>query len=144
MKVGSDNSIYSVFSTASRRPPSIADEKIVLPASSETKAPPTASDSQLVADFHARMARQSLDWADADRDGRVTKDEYMSGQARLAELNDHTNDTTGNEKRWAVIDATGKGWVNETELNDGLSKIFPVSVGHLDPGSAERLRKPGT
>ncbi|QRM45784.1 EF-hand domain-containing protein [Rhizobium sp. BG4] len=140
MKVGPDNSIYSVFSTANRRPPSIYDEKMVLPASSETKAPPAASDSQLVADFHSRMARQSLDWADADKDGRVTKDEYMSGQARLAELNDRPNDTAGNEKRWSEIDTGGKGWVNETELNDGLAKMLPVSVGHLDQGFAERLR----
>ena len=145
MKVGRNNSIYSVFSTASRRPPSIADEKMALPGSSETTAaPPAVNDSQLIADFHARMARQSLDWADSDKDGRVTKDEYMSGQARLAQLDNRPDDKVANEKRWAKIDTSGKGWVDETELSDALAKMFPVSVGHFDQGFAERLRNPPT
>ena len=140
MKVGSDNSIYSVFSTASRRPPSIADEAMVVSEPAQAKAPSGASDRQLIADFNARMAKQSLDWADSDKDGRLTKDEYMSGQARLAELNDRPNDTAGNEERWSKIDTAGKGWVDEAELGQGLAKVLPVGVGHLDQGFAERLR----
>ena len=142
MKVGSYNSIYSVFSSTNLRPPSIADEKMALLPSVEPKAKPTTSDDQLVAGFHARMARQSLDWADSDKNGKVTRDEYLNGQARLAELNDRPNDTAANEKRWATIDTTGKGWVDETELGEGLAKMLPVSVGHLDRDLAERLRNP--
>lgn len=88
------------------------------------------------------MAKQSLEWADTNKDGRVTKEEYMSGQARLAELDNRQNNVARNEERWATIDAADKGWVNETELKDGLSKIAPVRVGHLEPGFAERLRNP--
>ncbi|MFC5757940.1 EF-hand domain-containing protein [Rhizobium sp. GCM10022189] len=142
MKVSPDSSIYSVFSTTSRRPPSIADEKIVRPQPEQTKAPPSERDSQLVADFHARMARQALDWADSDHDGKVTKDEYMRGQARLAELNNRPDDQAANEARWSAIDTSGKGWVDEAGFGDGLAKIFPVSVGHFDQGFAERLRYP--
>lgn len=144
MKVGSLTSIYRTIPPASNKLPIAADERMALPSSARTKAPPATSDSQLVADFHARMARQSLDWADSDKDGRVTKDEYMAGQARLAELNNNPNDVAGNEERWAAIDTAGKGWVNETELGEGLAKMFPVSVGHLDAGYAERLRNPRT
>jgi len=140
MKVVSDNSIYSILQRASRRPPSIADEAMVLPGPAQAKAPSSASDSQLIADFNARMAKQSLDWADSDKDGRVTKDEYMSGQARLAELNDRPNDTAGNEQRWAKLDTSGKGWVSEDEVAEGLAKILPVGVGHLDRGIAAPLR----
>jgi len=135
MKVGSDNSIYSILSTASRRRPSIADEAMVLPGPASG-----ASDSQLIADFSARMAKQSLDWADSDKDGRVTKDEYMSGQARLAELNERPNDTAGNEQRWAKLDTNAKGWVGKDELVEGLAKILHVGVGHLDRGIAAPLR----
>jgi hypothetical protein len=140
MKVLSDNSIYSVFSTANRRPPSIDNEKMVLPSPEQPTAAPAASDSQLVADFQARMARQSLDWADSDKNGKVTEEEYMSGQARLADLNHRPDDKTANEKEWAAIDVTGKGWVDQTELGNGLAKMLPVSVGHFDQGYAERLR----
>ncbi len=144
MKIGSDTSIYSVFSTSGRTPSSTNDEKMILPESAAEKARATTSDSQLVTDFHSRMARQSLDWADADKDGKVTKDEYMSGQARLAELNERPDDKVGNENRWAAMDTTGKGWVDESELGNGLKKIFAVGVGHLDEDFAERLRKPRT
>lgn len=143
MKVGQDYSIYSLVTPkAHNKAPSLADEKLDVPRAAPQKAPPVRSDQELIADFHARMARQSLDWADVDKDGKVTKQEFLDGQARLAELDNQPNDTQANERKWSVIDAEGNGWVNERGLRNGLEKIVPVNVGHLDPAYAERLRNP--
>ncbi|MGO4355165.1 EF-hand domain-containing protein [Rhizobium sp. RAF36] len=143
MKVGQDNSIYSLFTPkAHNKSPSVADEKLDVSRAAPQKAPAVRSDQELAADFHARMAKQSLDWADADNDGKVTKQEFLDGQARLAEQDNRPNDAKANERKWSAIDAEGKGWVDEGGLRGGLEKIFPVSVGHLDPDYAERLRNP--
>lgn len=143
MKVGTDNSIYSLFTPTPRaRGPSIADEKINFSATPPPEAPPIRSDQELVSDFYARMTKQQLEWADTDQDGKVTKSEYMDGQTRLAELNGKPNDPQSSEDEWAKLDSEGKGWLNETELRSGLEKLLPVKVGHLDPKQAERLRYP--
>lgn len=133
MKVGSDNSVYSLFVPKARKSPSVKDEAMEVPPQQPPKAPPLRTDDELVAEFHSRMARQAMEWADTNKDGTVTKSEYLDGQTRLAALNDRPYDASYNEDRWAKLDTTGKGYVNEDELREGLTKIFPVSVGHLDP-----------
>jgi hypothetical protein len=144
MKVGPDNSIYSLFTPRPHnRTPSINDENISL-SSTPTAKPPLAirNDQEMVADFHAHMAKQALEWADADKDRQVTKQEFMDGQARLAELNEKPCDPVADEAKWNAIDVDQKGWVNEDDLSSGLQKTFPVKVGHFDPAYAERLRDP--
>ncbi|PKA42297.1 hypothetical protein CWR43_17235 [Rhizobium sullae] len=140
MRIGSDNSIYSLFAPKSRKGPSVADEKIDMTPTQPPRAPPVRTDEQLVAEFYARLTKQQLDWADADNDDRVTKNEYMDGQVRLAQLNGRPLDATSFESHWTTIDPTGKGWVDEAELREGLEKMLPVRVGHLDANYAERLR----
>jgi hypothetical protein len=142
MKVGPGYSNYANFSHSSRKPQASAAKMADLAAVEKSKQTPPSSDTKLIADFHARMARQSLEWADSDHDGKLTKAEYTSGQSKLAELNHRPDDKKGSEDSWAAIDATGKGWVDEAELEGAFAKILPVSVGHLDPGFAERLRNP--
>lgn len=141
MRVGSDNSIYSLLASSPRKGPSIADAKMGGAVQvNAPKIPAVRSDQELIADFHARMSKQALDWADNDKDGKVTKSEFMDGQSRLAEMNGTPHDTAYSESKWAKLDATGRGWVTAEELGDGLQKIFPVNVGHLGAGYAERLR----
>ncbi|WP_428414813.1 EF-hand domain-containing protein [Pararhizobium sp.] len=140
MKVGSDNSIYSLLAHSSRKAPSLADAKMSSGQTQPLKTPAVRSNDDLVADFHARMAQQALDWADTDKNGKVTKSEFMDGQARLAELNGKPHDTAYSEAKWAKLDKSSNGWVSAKELDDGLKKLFPVQVGRLDSGYAERLR----
>jgi hypothetical protein len=139
MKIGSDSSIYGLFSPKPRTAPSIADEGILFTRSSAPQAPTIQSDQEAISDFHARMAKQSVDWADTNKDGRVTKAEFMDGQARLAQMNDRPNDTEANERRWATLYPHDSGSVGESELREGYEKILPVSIGHLDAGYAQRL-----
>ncbi|WP_438754896.1 EF-hand domain-containing protein [Pararhizobium sp. O133] len=140
MKIGSDSSLYALIAQTRRNAPSVTDEKMAMGNTPVPKAPTVRSDQELIAEFHARMSKQALDWADTDQDGKVTKAEFMDGQARLAELNGQPHDTAYSESKWAKLDVGGKGWVSGDELDEGLGKIFPVKVGHLDSGYAERLR----
>jgi hypothetical protein len=140
MRVGSDNSIYSLFVPKAGKGPSVADEEIDMTPTQPPKAPPVQSDDELVAEFHSRMAKQALDWADTDKDGKVTESEFMDGESRLAEVNGRPSDAAYSENKWAKLDTTGKGWVNEDELGEGLEKIFPVSVGHFDAAWAAGMR----
>ncbi|MEK1896060.1 MAG: EF-hand domain-containing protein [Rhizobium sp.] len=140
MKVGSDNAIYSLFVPRARNAPSVVDQKIGTAFSQPPKAQPVRTDAQLTDDFYARLTKQQVDWADTDKDGKVTKSEYMDGQSRLAQLDGRPFDSATSEGHWAKLDATGKGWLNEDELREGLERMLPVGVGHLDAGYAERLR----
>ncbi|WP_105423556.1 EF-hand domain-containing protein [Neorhizobium sp. T25_27] len=140
MKIGADNSLYTLIAQTRRNTSSVADEKVGVRQPSASQAPAVRSDQDLISEFHTRMSKQALDWADTDKDGKVTKAEFMDGQARLAELNGEPHDTAYSESKWAKLDARGKGWISEEELHNGLEKIFPVQVGHLDSGYAERLR----
>ncbi len=140
--VGTDISAYITLSLKTKKAPSIADEKIQTMTNTGPKAPAVRTDQELVADFHSRMAKQALDWADTNKDGAVTKAEYMAGQARLSALNGKPNDQAANERRWTMLDPTGKGSLSETEIRGSLEKIFPVTVGHLTADYAERLRNP--
>lgn len=143
MKVGTDNSIYSLFASLARtKAPSIAEENKDFVEVPPARTPALRSDQELVGDFYARMSKQKLDWADTDQDGKVSRAEYMDGQARLADLNNMPNDPAATERDWAAFDTDGKGWVNEEEIRSGLEKMFPVGVGHLSPAQADRLRYP--
>lgn len=137
MRVGSENSIYSLFVPKPRKSPSIGDD---FKTAEPPKAPSIRSDGELVADFYARMARQQVEGSDADHDGQVTKDEYMVAQQRLAEANDKQFDKDAAEARWSKLDATGKGWANEDDILQGLKTMLTVKVGHLDAGYAAALR----
>ncbi|MDW9594944.1 EF-hand domain-containing protein [Sinorhizobium meliloti] len=140
MKIGSDNSLYTLIAQTRRNALSSVSEKMDTRQAQAPTMPTVRSDQELIAEFHSRMSKQALDWADTDKDGKGTKAEFMDGQARVAEMNGEPHDTAYSESKWAKLDTNGKGWVSESELHDGLEKIFPVSVGHLDSGYAERLR----
>lgn len=136
-----DSSIFGLFTPRPRRPPSIAEEGLGVASSAPPKAPRVGSDAQRVDDFYARMTKQQLDWADSNRDGNITKAEYMDGQKRLAEKNDRKFDSASSNTHWTKLDPTGKGTLDPNELREGLEALLPVKVGHLDANDAERLRK---
>ena len=140
MKVGSDNSVYSLFVPKTRKAPSVADEKIDVKPTEPPKAPPVRTDEQLVADFYARMAKQLFEGSDANDDGEVTKDEYMTAQEHLAGLNGRQWDVKSSENHWAKLDPTGRGSATEDEILQGLKNTINVKVGHLDPDYAAALR----
>lgn len=139
MKVDSDNSIYSLFVPKAKKSPSVADEKFDVNVQ-PPKAPQVKSDEELVGDFYSRMADQLVDAADVNGDGKVTKDEYMAAEKRLAEANHKPFDQKSAENYWSKLDTTGKGSASEDDILGGLKNILNVNVGHLDPGYAEAFR----
>lgn len=138
MRVNSDSSIYSLMMPTSRKAPSVSDEK--LQVVSAPKAPAVRSDDQLIDDFYARLSKQQLDWADGNKDGKVTKSEYLDSQQRLANDDDRSFDAARAEDQWNTLDPSGKGWLDQTALRAGLESLLPVSVGHLDGNFGQRLR----
>ncbi|CAH0340877.1 hypothetical protein RHI9324_02559 [Rhizobium sp. CECT 9324] len=140
MKIGSDNSIYGLFVPQTRKAPPNADQKMDVVPQPRQNTPEMKSPGQLISDFHDRLTKQQLDWADANKDGSVTKDEYLDGQARLAQANGRPYDPAQAEKHWATLDPTGKGSLDKDELDEGLRQLLPVSAGHLSADYAERLR----
>lgn len=139
MKVTSDNSIYSLMVPTSRKGPSVKDQGIGVVAT-PAKTPSVRTDAQLIDEFNSRLAKQQLDWADSDKNGEVSKAEYLEGQKKLAALNDRQYDSQVAERHWAKLDPTGTGSLSEDELREGLGQLLPVKVGHLDSNFAERLR----
>ncbi|QRM55283.1 EF-hand domain-containing protein [Sinorhizobium sp. BG8] len=135
-----ESSMFSMIASRTRKAPSIAEEGPGVASSSPAKTPSVRSDALRVDDFYARMAEQQLNWSDANRDGNVTKAEYMDGQRRLAEMNDQTFDSAHSNAHWAKLDPDDKGSVDVNELREGLENLLPIGGGHLDANFAERLR----
>ena len=142
MRVGSDMSLYAVARSKIQKLP-LSDQNS-LAAMPPAEAPEIRSDVQLVSDFYARLTRQQLDWADKNQDQKLTKDEYMAGQARLAASDHRVFDPGRAEDHWSKLDRDGKGWIDESDLANGYQALLPVSVGHLDADYAERLRIRGS
>ncbi|MCD2183703.1 EF-hand domain-containing protein [Rhizobium sp. GN54] len=136
-----ESSILSLMTPRTRKAPSTAEEGLGVLSSPPARTPSVRSDAQRIDDFYARMSKQQLDWSDANKDGKVTKDEYMDGQKRLAEMNDQEFDSARSNAHWAKLDPDGKGALDANELQDGLEKLLPVGVGRLDANFAERLRR---
>ncbi|KQV73270.1 hypothetical protein [Rhizobium sp. Root1220] len=146
MKVGLDSSVYSVFARQAVNAPSVSDDKFELPSSSSpAKVPALKTDAQLLDDFYNRLVQSNFR-ADADKDGLVSKDEYVQSKKELAAADDRPYDATVVERHWNVLDPTGKGSVDQGEMRSGVERLLPVSVGHLSDADAARLRnmKPST
>ncbi len=133
-----DSSIFNLFAQRPRKAP-VAETAPGATTPPQPRPPSLRSDAQRVDDFHARMAKQQLDWADANKDGSLTKAEYMDGQKRLAEANDRTFDSEASSERWAKLDPAGKGALDANALQEGLETLLPVKVGHLDGNVFQRL-----
>ena len=135
-----ESSIFSVMTSRTRKAPSIAEEGPGVTSSPPARTPPARSDTPRLDDIYKMMTRQQLDWSDANKDGNVTKAEFMDGQKRLAESNDQQFDSTRSNAHWAKLDPGGKGSLDANELQEGLEKLLPVNTGRLDANFAERLR----
>lgn len=140
MIVGSDNSVRSVFNTMPRVPVSVFDESRIDAKTEAPKAPPAKTDDQLLADLYDRTAQHTLDDADIDGDGLMSKDEYMAAQKRLADADDRIFDVDAAEERWSTFDPNGKGAIDKDEIIEGLKILLPLKVGHFDADMAERIR----
>ncbi len=134
MRVGSDNSVYSLFVPKPRKAPSVNDENIEVAPKRTVDESSLPSEEERIAQFYDGLASSQMQWADIDKDGKVTKDEYLAGQARFADQNGHAFDAIGAENRWSVIDPNNKGYVDQAEMREGMTKLFHVKIGHLPPG----------
>jgi hypothetical protein len=139
MKIGSESSIFGLFMPKTRKAPSMADEKIDFKAvpSPKTQA---KSDEQILADHYDRAAQQLLDYADADNDGFLSKDEYMGAQKRMADTDKRPFDLHTIEGFWTKLDPNGKGAIDKAEVVEGLRASLPLNIGHLDPSTADAIR----
>ncbi|MEH6691114.1 MAG: EF-hand domain-containing protein [Pseudorhizobium pelagicum] len=143
MKVTSDHAVISLIASMSRKDAISDFEPPTENLKRQSRLPLNSPQGEDLVDvFHARLAKQQLDWADTNKDGAITEMEYLDGQARLAALNGQPYDPTVSEGIWAKLDTEGKGWISSDELSEGLKKLLPVRAGHLDPGYADRLRNP--
>lgn len=141
MIVGSDNSTRSIFSAMPRVSVSVFGEgKYEKSAGDSVNAAPTKTDDQLLAELYDRTAQQMLDHADINGDGRVSKDEYMASQKRLADADNRVFDPDETEERWAKFDPDGKGAVGKDEIIEGLKVVLPLNVGHFGADVADRIR----
>ena len=141
MIVGSDNSVRSVFNAMPRVAVSVfGEEKYEKTSGEAANALPAKSDDQLLADLYDRTAQQTLDDADIDGDGMMSKDEYMAAQKRLANADNRIFDIDAAEDRWSTFDPTGKGAIDKDEIIEGLKILLPLKVGHLDADMVERIR----
>ena len=135
-----ESSILSLMTQRTRKAPSTAEEGLGVLSPPPAKTPAVRSDAQRIDDFYARMSKQQLDWSDANKDGKVTKAEYMDGQKRLAEMNDQEFDSARSDAHWAKLDPDGTGSLDASALQEGLEKLLPLGTGRLDANFAERLR----
>jgi len=140
MRVGSESLIFSLFMPKGHKAPSIADEKIDFKPVNPPKAPAVKSDEELLADLYDRTAQQLIDDADVNDDGMVSKDEYMAAQKRLADMDKRIFDPVSTEERWEKFDPTGKGTLDKSEVIEGLKKVLPLGIGHLDQAQADAIR----
>lgn len=134
MRVGSDNSVYSLFMPMARKAPSVNDENIDVAPKRKVDEASLPSNEERIAQFYDGLASSQMQWADIDKDGKVTRDEYLAGQARLADRNGHAYDAIGAEDRWSIIDPNNKGYVDEAEMREGMTKMFHVKIGQLPAG----------
>jgi len=140
MQVSSGNSVYTLIASMHRGASATSPEQGAFEVPLSNKSASNRSDQELVAQFHERMAKQALDWADTDNDGRVSRPEYFHGQERLAELNNAQPDVATSERLWSALDPSGEGSLDAEEYREGLERLFPVKVGHFDQDYVERLR----
>lgn len=133
MKVGSDNSVYSLFTPTPKKPQTMSEAGIDVSSYSAPAAPAASgkTDSDLVAEFHARLAKSAMQWADTNKDGKVDKGEYTQGRIALDKLNERETDLQKIENDWNVIDKNGTGSVDENGMLAGVKTLLPVSVGHF-------------
>jgi hypothetical protein len=139
--VGSDNSTRNLFSYMPRVSVSVFGEGKYEKTTGElVNTVPAKTDDQLLAELYDRTAQQTLDDADIDGDGLMSKDEYMAAQKRLADADNRIFDIDAAEERWSTFDPTGKGAIDKDEIIEGLKILLPLKVGHLDADMAERIR----
>ena len=138
MRIGSENSVYSLF-RPSTRAATVADEKIDLTPSEAAPASQGKSDGELLADLYDRTAQQMLDFSDIDGDGQMSKDEYFAAQKRLADADKRMFDPDAAEQRWSTLDPEGKGAIGKDEIIEGLKILLPLKVGHLDADAVKRI-----
>ncbi|MBB3595654.1 hypothetical protein FHX08_006071 [Rhizobium sp. BK529] len=134
MRIGSDNSVYDLFVPKARKAPSVNDENIDFSPRKTTEEASLPSEEERIAQFYDGLASSQMRWADINKDGKVTRDEYLAGQARLADQKGYAYDAIGSEDRWSIIDPSNKGYVDEAEMREGMTKLFKVKIGHLPPG----------
>lgn len=134
MRVGADNSVYSLFVPRAHKAPSVNDESIEAAPRRKVDEASLPTNEERIAQFYDGLASSQMQWADIDKDGSVTRDEYLAGQARLADQNGHAYDPIGSEDRWSIIDPTNKGYVDQAEMREGMTKIFKVKIGQLPAG----------
>src|ERR1044072_3314459 len=101
------------------------EEKYEKTSGEAANALPAKSDDQLLADLYDRTAQQTLDDADIDGDGMMSKDEYMAAQKRLANADNRIFDIDAAEDRWSTFDPTGKGAIDKDEIIEGLKILLP-------------------
>ncbi len=130
MRVGSDNSLYSLLFAARKGAPAKSMETQNFSAAANPPKP-TKSDEDLLAEFHDRRVQNHLSWSDTNHDGNIDKAEYVDGRVRLYNQNEQPVDMEAIERDWNAIDIHGKGTLNESDLREGLVKFLPVSIGHL-------------
>lgn len=136
--IGSENSVRSVFDTRNTmprgNPGSVADVKIEAP-----EPPPRKSEEQMLAEHYDRAAQGWLDRDDINKDGLLSKDEFLAGKKIQAEADKTFFDLDAEEQRWAELDPEGKGAIGKDEIIAGLKAFMPLAVHHLDPDVAKRM-----
>lgn len=137
MRVGPENSVYSIFVPRARATFSVADEKIEVRADEQ----PRKSEAQLLAEHYERAVQQILDSDDTDEDGLLSKDEWMAGQIELANADHRFFDRAAEEERWAKFDPEGKGAIGRDEIIAGLKAVLPMTAHYITPEMIDRMKQ---